>query len=81
MKKSFLDKLACKKLVGKHVVLSDAYNFNSPVGYGTFSGIVKDVCVRTLPCGNIDIIILLDGFENEFEIDNKEFKNKVKITK
>jgi hypothetical protein len=81
MKKNFLDKLACKKLVGKHVKLS-AWDWTNKC-YGDFSGVVTNVSVT---CGNesvtnVEISISLEGFNMPFIVNDWEFKKKVKITK
>lgn len=81
MKKSFLGKLAYKKLVGKHITL-DAYNWIDQ-RYGEFSGVVSDVFVTlgAESINNIELSITLDGFEMPFIVNDWDFKKKVKITK
>ena len=81
MKKSFLGKLAYKKLVGKHVTLNAWGHTNEC--YGDFSGVVTNVCVcaGTESMTNVELSITLDGFKMPFIVNDWEFKKKVKITK
>lgn len=81
MKKSFLGKLAYKKLVGKHVTLK-AYSWVDKCN-GKYSGVINNVCVTlgAESINNIELSITLDGFEMPFIVNDWDFKKKVKITK
>ena len=81
MKKSFLGKLAYKKLVGKYVTLK-AYSWVDKCN-GEYSGVVSDVFVTlgAESINNIELSITLEGFEMPFIVNDYEFKMKVKITK